>query len=421
MERSAFSKFALLILAASVVGACGGNQSSNQLLPSTNPIPDDGGEGGGVSHQAFYVKAITGVDRPAVTYLHKFNDFNSPCEVAAGSTGNDLKCILNIREHDLYFWGVELEINVPGETCKFFHHNPYFYYNFETGYGPEKISLAYNKDTATISSCSFTAEGSVTAGVVNDGTCYFPTPAWGDAEAWVTPGNAPKCVYDRSSVEGLPNCCFGGYQYIYSETETVDGVPKTTMTESKGDWGGSSWAECLAGPPIDSTAWPKTKNGWPMTRIHQTTYGYKERFPIKGPLSVYAGSFSVFAANMYDWAGYSTSNHSTTLPKAMDPGTDRSGSGLLSPNPAYEYLCLDESHEVKNRIRLYINEWDTNEEFAEYVTTSGASGSPDVPVGNDGTDCDSGGSVGSRCNDKVDWDDIDLRMTFDYPEELKPF
>jgi len=72
---------------------------------------------------------------------------------------------------------------------------------------------------------------------------------------------------------------------------------------------------------------------------------------------------------------------------------------------------------VKHRIRVYVNEWDTNESFAAYKAGNGdKTKSPNAaPTDRDGIECDAGSSVSGLCDDYQDWD----RLGTDYPNEVE--
>lgn len=104
-------------------------------------------------------------------------------------------------------------------------------------------------------------------------------------------------------------------------------------------------------------------------------------------------------------------------PEAIEPGTDLSGGSdtISDGHDSYEYRCYDESGELKNRIRAYIVEWDSNEALSTYISSAGASGSPEG-TGIDGTNCDASSSLpDSNCDDFVDWSSL---MT-GFPQETE--
>jgi hypothetical protein len=74
--------------------------------------------------------------------------------------------------------------------------------------------------------------------------------------------------------------------------------------------------------------------------------------------------------------------------------------------------------EMKNRIRVYIRDWNTLEEFNRYGTSQGAEGNPDQK-GVESVQCDyelSDNVVFDKCNDAQDWDDLlDERAPSHFP------
>jgi hypothetical protein len=156
---------------------------------------------------------------------------------------------------------------------------------------------------------------------------------------------------------------------------------------------------CAAGPAT-TNGWPLDTSGYPKALMSSiSSAGTSSFYKIDAPIAHSSRGQNIFTANFYDWTG-----GLVTKPAAYAT-TDLSGYSIPSVNAAYAYLCLDEAAEVKQRIRVYINSWDTDAAFASYV--SSGVGSP-FTAGNDGVACDVGGSVpgASPCHDYSTWDSL---------------
>ncbi len=389
----------ILILSLSLVpllSACSKTETASGDLEST--APDNPGDGIVNDAGGFYVRVVP---QPLVTAsIHAFNDFAASCTIDTAASATDLLCMVNIREQDLYFWGLTFEINIPRAMCKYLVELPYYYYNRMGGTGPRSIEVTTNAAGALTTCDIDNVPGTIAGGAY----CTFP-----NGDGWTDGGGQPHCLYDYSP-DG-PNCCTGDYTSVIT---TPDGT-----TSSSGRYGGA-FGSCLSGPATDTEIWKVSKSGWPQ-RMHYSIAesGFNRTFKAKSPISVWAGGFNVYVSNFFGWTGYTTSNAAwlaLTRPEAFVPGTDFGGNNIPSAHESYEYMCLDESAEVKHRIRVYVNEWDTNEKFAAYHTGSGATAnSPNAATTDqDGVHCDVGGSVTGWCDDYEDWD----RNMTTYPNEV---
>jgi hypothetical protein len=394
-------RFTIVILATIGIFASVGCKESSGGVSDSSSTGGGTGDNAPTSADKFSVKVITDTDHPGATYLHKFNSFTTACEVSTSATPTDLKCILNVREEDLFFYGLKWEVNFPSGMCSFAHEDPYWYYNYEIGQGPANIvvTLASPSNGAAPVLTGCTIDGTGVAADASKTFCAFPS-----GEGTVSTDGATTCAYDYTDA-ALPNCC-QGKRYVTINTTTTDsmGVSTTASTITKGDYGGD-WAKCLSGPAsVDD--WPKSKNGYPVTLVRKVTDGFSWKYNVESPISKRKGN--TWISNMYGWTNYRAGTHAAaTIPKAIQPAVDKSG--VITPvfgNESYSYECRDQSGEVKHRIRLYVNEWNTIEEFNKYVVGTDTQGDPNV-IGVEGTACQVGSSIGvGNCNDSRDWDDI---------------
>ena len=128
----------IFLLWSVVFTACGGSG-----LP---PFDDSDGASGppsAASSPTMYLKLIDSTKYEYMQYqvLPTF-DFTKICEVSKTAvTNEDLSCVFDVNEMDLYFWGGTLEFVVPPEICHYVQFSHYWHYNYEVGFGPSAITM----------------------------------------------------------------------------------------------------------------------------------------------------------------------------------------------------------------------------------------------------------------------------------------
>jgi hypothetical protein len=344
----------------------------------------------------FYVKS--NLSDKYLSYMTNGSTFNKACSIDPNTTtSQDIICTMDAQEGDLAFWGLELNYNVPPEMCSYMKYTPYFYYNYETGYGPKAVTLNVTESAGTVAvtACSVTDQsGGVTAG------CS------GHLEVDINTGKASlTCKYDHQ-LYGGPNCCMG----TYTLTKVITG-DRTVTEVSTEKWGGD-YGSCMGGPgAVDWTT--KSSSGFPMPLVYNSdATGLNDIFKGTAPMDpskLRSGNYS--ASNYYGGGGVSHTHdgfviaRSTTKPYAIDPVDDRDGSPLYVANDYFTFECLDDAFEVKHRIRVKVREWNTYSEFLKFGI-AGTAGDPDVGGFEDGVDCDYDVVDTDYCNDRGDWDDL---------------
>lgn len=423
-----FKSTFVMSLAALITAACGGGQNSGGFVaaPSNGGGTGTGGTGGTVSNTGMYISLVT-LDQPITAYLHPFYQFgSSSCMIPASSTGVDMQCVLNVRELDLYTQGLKLDLNVPSGMCDYVSDMPYAYYNFRAGVGASSIQVVYNANSPGSATCSVkNAAGVAETGVTIDssGLCTFKEGT-ADAQGNVT------CAYDYSSGTNPSgkNGCEGTYNY--TGTYTAPGSPAptpVTTTLLKQSWKGKS-SYLLAGPYTatgSGFSYNTTTNQYYEQIRVANTLGFNQYYTLQAPIKLQSAS-NVYLANFWDWTSYSAAGNNglstapANMPYAIQNYADLSGNYPSSfPHTSYEFRCYDTAMEIKNRIRVYINEWDNNASFAAYAASNGAlTNSPiDRRVG-------SGlcSSINEYCDDIGSWEDdgsvgtpADLRTS--WPQE----
>jgi hypothetical protein len=388
MKSSLLSLLVIFGLSATLL-SCGGEVAKSSFSsPSEGDDEDDGSGGGEVSSDAISIKTRS-MEFPVTVSLHKFYDRTSACEIpTTAASPSSLQCLLNVRELDFFTGGMKLEFNVPKGMCAHIAYTPYFYYNNRPGVGAGSIQI-----TRQVNGTGTCTVDGVTAGMPGVSynaaaqSCSFP-----DGVAYMD--GKIKCAYDYTSTG--PNCCEGSYAITTTQINPNDsnGDPVApTIVQESGQYGGSRRA-CVSSPAqYIKSGWQVDETKYPMTTYHSGSKGINRYFTIVAPIYLKDAS-NVYGANFFDWPGYSVGTFNpAAAPAPLAPHTDLSGSLIPGPNPAYRFYCLDESREVLHNIDLYINEWDSNIEFAKYLA-----GQTATPIGS-GT-C---GPIPETCNDFRDW------------------
>ncbi len=349
-----------------------------------------------------YFSAKLTDDTEFTYYFNVKDDFGEDCKIDFSDQNNDLTCIIDVNEGDLYFYSMKLQVNVPAGMCHFLDVDNYFHYNFDTGVGPSwfGIKKIYNADDE-LTGIECTQDQTLAT--------------WGECdstnttiEAWASMDGSVACRYNHATWvdSDYPNCCMGtGTIYTLNQGGSNNGDATTTQQV----WG-DSWEGCFGGPAAHPS-WPKTDWGWPV-RIRYGSWdeGKNMNVEITRNIATPNSHMSVHSANYYDDAP-----STTNLPHAISPGTDRGGTVLSNTQDAYEFRCLDKAAEVINRIRVYIRDWNTYSEWLTYGSSLGVNGDPDVKSrgisdadrGSESAgDCHENYGIVGPCNDSFDWDDV---------------
>lgn len=385
-------KFLLIILSSIFLLSCSGGSSVSGGDSFPSVLPED--PTAGFDNDNFYI-AVRNTSEVA-SHFRTLGSFGTRCEITEGSANQDLTCIVDIPEGDLYFHGLEFVYNVPENMCRYLSRQTYWYYNNEVGYGPRNVDI----------SVTLNASNAITSSTCNiDGVISTPCNPTLYPELNFTTSNSDisvSCAYDRSLADE-PNCCFGDY----SLRNTRITPTSTEITTSQNTWGdpSSGMKSCLGGP--GRTNWlDYSSSGFPSRLIVSADDGLSGTYELPAPIQTPNTGFNSTIANYYTPAAvhshvsFGTATVSQ-LPYFIEPLTDRSGTSVATGNDSYEFMCMDEAFEVRHRIRVYVREWDAYSDYLAYIASSGVTVVPDRPLDTD-VACD--GVIGN-CNDNYDLDD----------------
>ena len=290
------------------------------------------------------------------------------CKISVNekSATEDLYCMLEISEGDLWYHEINLEYNVPPGMCSYLAFMPHWHYNQPTGQGQGVV---------------FECEIQVPDGSDDQGRPKFKTekrfslndPRPGKDCPQPYKEDAKKlCVYNQSGEDSeLANCCYGKYTIIGGEG-------------SRGDWGGDI-KQCVGG--FARLNWNTfDKDGFPGVLVTQTgSKGLNEEYKLKPLIDGVESSQRV----SFPAANYISGMEDKDLENKPSFYWDNTTKNrkTFEDAPFTTWACLDQNKEVLHTIKLIIREWNTQEEFIRFKESKGRRGDPDI-VGAEGSECD---------------------------------
>lgn len=390
---------------ALALSACGKGSGDSAALPSTTP-----GGGTSASSDGFSV-GVANNDGLFEPIVYQTGSYGSECLIAASVTVSSaaMDCTVDILETDNFFHTVDLEYNVPQDSCDYVVISPSWHWNYSVGYGPSEVTIEVNSsgvvtdvDSSGDNGCRTVQNG---VGVTCDAA----------AEIIGLDGQSPLCEYNHAlRTEGAPNCCLGTYNLtIEKDTDDNGSVDETSVADFQ-PWNGSM-ANCWGGSPKQN--WSAIdSNGLPQSIIQYVEdNGVKDVIRINSNSATFADNFQ-YGANHYNTTGNPhahsgyVSASTSNVPYAVEPIDDLDGTSIQSGRAPYTVTCLTRGGEIKHQINIYVREWNTYQQWLTYQTTMGASGDPDLR-GAEGVACEYESSFGGTCNDYSDWDDILFNAT----------
>lgn len=435
------TRFAGVIIVGVVsLGLAGCKADSNAFATSNSSVGSgDGSVADATAGFRVRVKPKSGVD----SFLHKFGDATAACEVplATIDTPSDVQCMLNMMEYDLWFYGYEYEFSVPANVCKFVIETPMYFYKMEAGQGPQIGTVATTD--GNITACTIDS----VAGTVSGGQCV-------GTEGTILPSGSVKCNYDYAKLypdvtPPAPNCCTGTSVVVVTATvNPAQGVPTVTTSTVETKHGGKI-SNCIESAHNYISSWPKdaaTQNA--MSVIHELGASSVVRSTkVPSTFSAFtaglrAGSSSNFLnAGFHDWNAYqtdaSTYNLNRSIARAFEPQFDRgvNNNHALNVDPyltatampsvgdgSQIFRCVGAAGETKHRIRLYVNEWNTVEQYLAYKANGDPSLTNPTETGIAGVDCGAV-NLGNTCNSIWGYDDMILDagggpLIWEFPNEM---
>ncbi len=458
-----------------MLSSCGG-----AFLNSTNlfsSLPDADGESRQIPNNEFFYVNISnsfyrgqhGFDLLDYEMYELKSGPGYDCKISKNeeSSTEDMYCMFDILEGDLFLHDLVFEYNTPPGMCDYLSFQTHWHYNQPSGKGPtevftrtkfEMVSRYCPSDFTDGNACTDACKESQEDGLSfvsclkESGVEYIIGPnrkikfCADDSEAQAynlcSHNDYSDCVDEeeegkqkrvpcfygkgtdrivRSSVKehlcefndapDNENCCVGEYK-IYNRANAGEKKP------SEGSWGGDL-RKCIGG--LGRVSWDNyTKDGLPAILIRRTLDGLRDTYRIPAIIKVLDRKEKInglkteknsFVTANY-WEGVTDNSESPSFYESVsEKGTpdfhERIGDGY----PYITFSCEDRAEEVKHRIHLIIREWNSVEEFMDFKDSQGDNGDPDV-VGASGSDCDyyeddndNVRAGESKCNDMDDVDD----------------
>lgn len=392
-------KIIIVLLNATYLMSCTGGAASSSFgstgSDSNASYVPPGASNGIVDTSLFYV----GVDSTVndVAHVHTTGQFGTTCSINPASSLQDITCIIDIPEAELFMHGLALKYNVPSDMCRYLRRRPYWYYNDDVGYGVSSIVInrVYTDNVFTSATCSINGAG---AGPCNSNPEVFIDP--------IPTAPTLTCVYDHT-LSGGKNGCLGAYSLTINTTSNVTAPPSSTASSSNsaGSWG-TSISSIIGGAARNG--WPLSSDGYPLTMITPADKGLLNNiYTIAAPLDSIATHSTMEIANYYTPALHTHDGFvlgtTSSLPYPIDPIDDISGSPIVAGEDAYLFECRDQADEMLHRIKVYVREWDTYQDWVDYIESKGTVEVPDRRGGVEGTNCV---GIAGPCNDYFDLDDF---------------
>lgn len=419
---SKLSFAALSLLMATAISGC--KAESNTFSAANASVGSGGGTVDANTGFGIRLKTKAGVDG----FLHKFGDINTACEVPASGldTPTSIRCMLNMMEYDMWYYGYEYEVTVPENRCKFLTESPHAYYAYEPGVGPSSVRIETLDGNLTL--CQIDG---VT--IATSGSSCRTTEASFDIQS----GSPISCIYDYSKAPGTdagPNCCGGTVDVTVYNQFSPQTPPKPSETSNfSGNYGGDV-GKCVSSAYKDVSGWKFNTDGTPLTIITALNEsGYVKAVKVPGQsikTVMYPSTF--YNAGFFGWDDYAAdpNNWAPIAPRALGGFFDRGQNGSRTGtgatripfvgNGSMTVQCLNAAGEALHQVALYANEWNTIEDYMAFKANGDASLVNPNRTGTAGVDC-SALNDGSTCNSIWGFDDLTIDAgnpaAYVFPEE----
>jgi len=352
--------------------------------------------------------------------ISKNGDGKTAC---AAADGEDVLCVVDIPELDLWAHGYKLTDTVPASVCSYIGFVPYYFNIAPFGaVSPTGVTYATDADSNI---------ADVPGALGTDIYYYIPAQSAGGAvpgwtahatlfgTAAATPADM-RCPYDYTDIiEDGKNCCRGTYALT---TIDSDGAVSSTLP----DWPGKE-ANCFDGPAMVSTHPKDDTFGLPvyLTTTVPTT-GLSTNFSMTSRYKSFVRTSATgwqldntFMSNYFSKAQHSTIGGAVgDVPAACQPARFLYPRNLIDSSCYYQYDCLDTNFEVKARIRVSVREWNLRSELLLLLAGSSANSDStgnETPPSQSSSDTSPTPSAGPK-NDFLDWYDVDGAASY-----LRPY
>ena len=379
------------------------------------------------------------------------------CKISVNeqSSTEDLYCMLDVAEGDLWYHEINLEYNVPPGMCPYLGFYTHWHYNQEVGEGPRFVV----EDEREVGDSKVTDY--IPCDSIPPFICETRTRAdadaewenWSDLSSYSCKADSPGskthycynssdvkqedndtneyrcqdrnidgcrrgihrtneevekvCYYNKSEQKGKSNCCLGKY------TVVKEGGSDSEEREWSGDI-----SQCIGG--LGRLSWQTFgDDGFPSVLVEEAgSKGLKKDYRLPQLIQSIKTRVSFPTANYFEGVEDKAGEAGENFPDFYT-NTNACGEGkrCLTGNPYITWSCLDPNQEELHRIHLIIREWNTKEELDRFKESEGNQGDSDI-VGAGGSECEYYETeedflkLFGPCNDLQDADD----WTSGYPE-----
>ena len=330
------------------------------------------------------------------------------------SSSEDLYCILDVMEADIYLHGLSIKYNIPTGMCDYVRISPPWHFNQKAGYGPEIIYECDIKINPTTDDDGNTLD-------CEEAKEYYKSecpdqPETPTQNSHCTPTRGREnieefCAEFDKSEQDLGNCCFGKYEVKDTNDEVV----------RNDKWPGDL-QQCIGGPARTSWTSFDPHYGSPLSeRAYTLEEGFSRVFTIKS-IEQATGGFSRASVPVATFIR-SLNIRAENIPRKLDDLLG--GEGPLAqavgfkPRPFFSIECLDSGDEVIHSLHVATREWNTAADFFDYIIEKGSTEDNSDVSGTEGQKCDYDEDrlntifSAEDCNDFYDMDDYS-----DFPEVL---
>ena len=375
------------------------------------------------------------------------------CKISVNeqSSTEDLYCMLDVAEGDLWYHEINLEYNVPPSMCPYLGFYTHWHYNQDVGEGPravieeevrrgddtitqyrpcvnasdiqinficERRARSTPGDTSTSWDSADTAWGNTNTYSCGDSaTDHCINKSDSNAEVkYTNSSNVPTtdestATYQyRCERRNVSGCSSGGHR----TDEEVEKVCKYNLSEQKGkancclgkytvikedgsdseerEWSGDI-SQCIGG--LGRLSWSNFDDeGFPLVLVEEAgSRGLKKDYRLPPLIQNIKTRVSFPTANYFegveDKAGEAGENFPDFYKNNKICGREGTNTAIRCPtgHPYVTWTCLDQNQDELHRIHLLIREWNTKEELDDFKDSEGSRGDPDV-VGSGGVDCE---------------------------------
>ena len=316
---------------------------------------------------------------------------------------NDIVCILDAGENDLFLYGVDLKVRISPGFCENLVYSPYGYSSFpplQTDPSTHYVTYERNEGAeisfANCNTWSYTGFDGTTPVPADQLSSFLanPTatpPPWpnrlwgstycteGDCAADNTP-DEPRCIGNHSINDNdKPNCDEGSYT-IDSYSCTIPETPgECSCTKSTNTFECNGEQVACRNGPVNKTPEVPERDVGVTSRFNHSIAAFNgldnQNFSLTAPHNLrdsllFNKQSTAYLANWTHRAPHSVNSclvddaynfnvnawesyHLTSLNLALDPN-------FGFANSSYSFSCTDGASNTKARIRVYIREWDTN-------------------------------------------------------------